>query len=371
MNLAAIAALIACCSVAFGQDARPQTPRAPFPYSSEEVTIPAGDGADHTLAGTLTVPEASVWGNGPHPAMVLVTGSGPQDRDETIMGHKPFAVLADYLTRRGIAVLRYDDRGVGRSTGSFADATVRGLASDARAAWSFLRDHPATDPARVGIGGHSEGGLIAPMVAADEPGVAFVVMLAGPGVPGSEVLLFQSEFLMRAGGLAEDFIAENQSIRRAIFALVHEGADDATVLGEVERLMDMELAYMKDPEARRRMAQQALPQFAGAWAREFLTIDPADALSRVAVPVLALNGTLDTQVNADQNLIPIERALAAGPCPSATVVRLKNLNHLFQPAETGMFGEYGAIETTFDEAAMGLIAGWVSSVTGVKPPVGE
>lgn len=371
MHRPVLAALFACCSVAFAQTARPQTPSAPFPYFTEDVTIPAADGAEHTLAGTLSVPEASVWGDGPHPAIVLVTGSGPQDRDETIMGHKPFAVLADHLTRRGIAVLRYDDRGVGQSTGSFAGTTVSGLASDARAAWSFLRDHPATDPARVGIGGHSEGGVIAPMVAADEPGVAFVVMLAGTGVPGSEVLLFQSEFMMRAGGLDDDFIGKNQAIRRAIFELVHEGADDDTVLREVERLMDMELAYMKDPEARRRMARQALPQFTGAWAREFLTIDPADALSRVAVPVLALNGTLDTQVDADQNLVPIERALAAGPCPSATVVRLKNLNHLFQPAQTGMFGEYGAIETTFDAAAMGLISGWISSVTGVQPPAGE
>lgn len=371
MFRATLAALLVFCTAAFAQDARPQTPRAPFPYAVEEVTIPAADGADHTLAGTLTVPDAAVWGDGPHPAVVLVSGSGPQDRDETIMGHKPFAVLADHLTRRGVVVLRYDDRGVGGSTGSFAEATVRGLASDARAAWSFLRGHGATDPERVGMIGHSEGGLIASLVAADEPGVAFVVMLAGTGVPGSEVMLFQSEFMMRAGGLSEDRIGENQAIRRAIFALVHEGADDGTVLPEVERLMDIELSHMKDPAARRRMARQVLPQFAGPWAREFLTIDPRDALSRVAAPVLALNGTLDTQVDADQNLIPIERALGAGPCPSATVVRLKGLNHLFQPARTGMLGEYGSIETTFDEAAMGLISGWMASVAGVAPPVRE
>lgn len=350
------------------QQTRPQTPTEPFPYRVEAATVPALDGADHTLGATITLPDASVWGDGPYPGVVLVTGSGPQDRDETIFGHKPFMVLADHLTRRGIAVLRYDDRGVGESTGAFGGTTVSGLADDAHAAWQFLRDHGATDPTRVGIAGHSEGGLIAPMVASDNPDVAFLVLLAGTGVPGAEVMLYQAEMMFRAGGLDDEWVAASRANRESVFGLVRAGASDEEILEALVPMLRHEMPHVKEESGIRMVAEQVLPQFAGAWAREFMTLDPRDYLSKVAVPVLALNGTLDTQVTIEQNLVPIEETLMAGPCPSFTSVRLKGLNHLFQPAKTGMLGEYATIEVTFDEHALGVISGWISATADVEMP---
>lgn len=374
MNLhVPLACLSLFVSVAAAQN-RPQTPEAPFPYRVQETTVPSSGLSEsgeptHTLGATVTLPDAAVWGEGPYPGVVLVTGSGPQDRDETILGHKPFLVLADHLTRRGIAVLRYDDRGVGESTGSFGGTTVLQLAADAQDAWRHLRDHPATDPGRTGIAGHSEGGLIAPIVACDEPGVAFLVLLAGTGSPGSELLLEQARTMFESGSSDGDWIDQAITNRRAVFEMVHAGASDDEVLAGVVTMMRHELPHLKDPAAAERVARQSLPAFAGPWAREFITLDPGDYLPRVGVPVLALNGTLDTQVSIGLNLEPIEAALNEGVCPAATTVRLKGLNHLFQPATTGLMGEYATIETTFDEHAMGVVSGWISSVTGMEPPM--
>ncbi len=365
---AAAIAMTLIGSTAGAQPARPQTPTEPFPYRVEAATVRWADGAGHTLGATITLPDAGVWGDGPYPGVVLVTGSGPQDRDETIFGHKPFMVLADHLTRRGIAVLRYDDRGVGESTGSFASASVRGLADDARAAWRYLRDHDATDPERIGIAGHSEGGLIAPMIASENPEVAFLVLLAGTGVPGAEVMLYQAEMMFTAGGLDDEWVAAASSNREAVFDLVRAGASDETILEALVPMLAHEMPHVKEESGLRMLAEQALPQFAGVWAREFITLDPRAYLGRVAVPVLALNGTLDTQVTVAQNLVAIEGALMDGPCPSFASVRLKGLNHLFQPAKTGMLGEYATIETTFDEHALGVISGWISATMGVGPP---
>lgn len=365
---------VACVGVcllnglATAQANRPQTPTEPFPYRVERVTVPALEEAEHTLGATITLPDASVWGDGPYPGVVLVTGSGPQDRDETIFLHKPFLVLADHLARRGMAVLRYDDRGVGESTGTFNGTSVTGLADDAHAAWRYLRDHGATDPARVGMAGHSEGGLIAPMVASENPDVAFLVLLAGTGIPGSEIMVYQAEVMFEAGGLDRAWIDTALANRRAVFAKVVAGASDAEVLEGVVVMLTHEMPHMQNPDDVRRIAEQVLPQFAGVWTREFMSLDPRDFLSRIEVPVLALNGTLDTQVTIEQNLSAIENALNDGPCPSFTSVRLKGLNHLFQPATTGMLGEYATIETTFDEHALGVISGWIAATAGIQPP---
>lgn len=366
--------LAACWIVCLGlgpaaaQTARPQTPIEPVPYRSEPVVVEvAANGENdpaHTLAGTLTLPDETAWGDGPHPGVVLISGSGPQDRDSTIMGHRPFLVLADHLTRRGIAVLRYDDRGVGESTGDFVSGTITRFARDASAAASALRAHPAVDDRRVGLIGHSEGGIVAPIVAVHDPGIAFVVLLAGPGVPGLEILLHQSESMYRSGGQPEAWIAEDTRLRQEVFDSVIAGVGEDDLRPLVRALVDHEMAYIQDESARERMAGQILGQFTGGWLREFCSTDPRVALRGVAVPVLALNGTLDTQVPADMNLPEIERALSQGQCPSATVVRLVGLNHLFQPATTGMIGEYPVIETTFDPNAMGLISGWVRAVAG-------
>lgn len=370
-RLAALLVVTGFVGAADAQPARPQTPTGPFPYRSEDVTVPVGgsaDAPDHTLGGTLTLPDAGAWGDGPYPAVVLITGSGPQDRDCTIFGHKPFLVIADHLTRRGVAVLRYDDRGVGASTGSFAQATTRGFAEDAGAAVDFLRRDARVDPGRVGVLGHSEGGLVAPLVATEHEGVAFVVLLAGTGVDGGTLMLGQSEVMFRAGGQDEAWIGKDLDARRAVFDAVRAGADDEAVRARLYELMDIELSYVRSEESRHKLADQALYQFASPWARQFITLDPVPALSKIAVPVLAMNGTLDTQVPPDQNLTVIERTLAAGPCPSYACVRLKGLNHLFQPATTGLLGEYAAIETTFDERALGVLSGWVEATVGVEGP---
>jgi pimeloyl-ACP methyl ester carboxylesterase len=328
------------------------------------VEVPVGEDGDggHTLAGTITLPDSEAFGDGPYPGVVLISGSGPQNRDSELMGHRPFLVLADRLTRAGIAVLRYDDRGFGESTGDFASGTIPRFARDAAAAAAALRAHERVDDDRVGLIGHSEGGAVAPLVAADEPRTAFVVLLAGMGESGRDILLFQSALMYERGGQDEAWIAESTRIRGAVFDAVASDADAETVRPLLRELVDHEMDHLVSEEGRERAVDQLLGQFTGAWFRNFLAIDPAAALRRVSVPVLAMNGTLDMQVPAEQNLGAIERALAAGPCPSATIVRLVGLNHLFQPAETGMLGEYATIETTFDESAMGLISGWIRSV---------
>lgn len=354
--------------VAWAQPNRPQEPTGEVPYRSEAVvvSVPVGEDGDggHTLAGTITLPDAGMWGDGPYPGVVLVSGSGPQNRDSEMMGHKPFLVLADRMTRAGIAVLRYDDRGVGESTGRFVDGTIPRFARDAAAAAAALRAHPAVDAERVGVMGHSEGGAVAPMVAAEHPETAFVVILAGMGVNGKEILLYQSALAYERGGQEEGWINESTRLRRALFDALGAGADDDAVRTLLRSMVEHELFHIQTDKGRQVAVDQMFAQFTGAWMRHFLTVEPAEALRRVSAPVLALNGTLDMQVPVDQNLPPIEKALAEGPCPSVTTVRLAGLNHMFQPAGTGMFGEYGVIETTFDEATMGLISGWILGVVG-------
>lgn len=342
---------------------RPQEPGPNPPYRSEGVTVEVTEGdASHTLAGTLTLPDPERFGPGPYPGAVLISGSGPQNRDSEMMGHRPFLVLADRLTRAGIAVLRYDDRGVGASTGDFAQADIAAFARDAGAAAAALRAHGAVDPERVGLIGHSEGGTVAPMVAAEQPETAFVVLLAAMGVSGVDVLIFQSETMYRKGGQSEAWIEANSRVRRAAFEALASGADDEALRPLLDAWVEQEMTHLATEEGRAQAAEMLLAQFTSPWFRQFVSIDPVDAMRRVGAPVLALCGTLDMQVPADLNLPGIEKALADAPCPSAAIVRLPGLNHLFQPAETGLMGEYGTIETTFDEGAMGLIAGWVRAV---------
>lgn len=350
------------------RSARPQDPALPLPYRAEDVTVAVtpAEGEGHTLAGTITLPDPAVWGEGPYPGVVLISGSGGQNRDCLIFGHKPFLVLSDRLTRAGVAVLRYDDRGVAGSTGDFAAATTKDFADDARAAAALLREHPAVDRTRVGLIGHSEGGLIAPLVANADPMTAFIVLLAGPGVVGSEILIYQSELMFRQTNQTDEWIATSSGIRREIFDAIVRDATEDELLPLAKKLVAHEMSYLQDEAGRERVAKSTLAQFSSPWLRQFAKMDPRDALAFVRVPVLALNGTKDMQVPADANLGEIERALTGGACPSVTAVRMVGLNHMFQPAETGMLGEYPVIATTFDERAMGLIAGWVRASTPVE-----
>lgn len=343
---------------------RPQEPEPPFPYDSRDVTYRNGD---ITLAGTLTIPK----GAGPFPAVILITGSGPQDRDEAIMGHKPFLVLADHLTRSGIAVLRCDDRGVGKSTGSFAGATTKDFASDAEAGVSYLKTVREIDAKRIGLIGHSEGGIIAPMVAASSRDVAFIVLMAGVGVPMEDLLREQARLLMRANGASDEYIARNEELVKRIFAIARSEKDAAV---RKQRLQDLAQSVIDSvaasgepfPEADKLDLEGSVEMSATPWMNYLLNYDPAATLRRVHVPVLAINGELDLQVSPSQNLPAIKTALETGGNRDVTARELPKLNHLFQTASTGNTTEYGTIEETISPVALKAISDWIAAHTAQK-----
>lgn len=325
---------------------RPQVPVKPYPYREEEVRY-ENKGADVWLAATLTIPP----GKGPFPAVVLITGSGPQDRDESIMGHRPFLVLSDYLTRKGIAVLRADDRGVGRSTGNFLTATTVDFASDAEAGVAYLKTRSEVDSHKIGLIGHSEGGMIAPMVAARNHDVAFIVMMAGIGVPGDEILAEQALLITEASGKSADEAKQAQAQQREVVELVKREKDGAVL----EKKLREKLAGQV-PEAQ---LGASILQLRSPWFRYFIDYDPAPALRKVRCPVLAINGEKDLQVPPKQNLPAIRKALEEGGNKNVEVVELPGLNHLFQTAKTGAVSEYAEIEETMSPRALEKIASWV------------
>lgn len=332
---------------------RPQEPVPPFPYSSVDVVFenkPAGI----PLAGTLTIPD----GEGPFPGIVLITGSGAQNRDEEIFGHKPFLVLADALTRGGIAVLRFDDRGVGGSGGreTLETATTEDFAGDVAAAFSFLQGRREVDPDTVGLLGHSEGGVIAPALAARNPDVAFVVLLAAPGVPGGELLAMQSRAILEASGVPRAQIDMIDQANRAVYRVILETPDDQEAAAAITAIMQN--LGMTGEQINSQLATLLSP-----WYRTFLTYDPIPALESLEIPVLALFGTLDTQVPAEENLSAIEAALERAPTDIFTVRAIDSLNHLFQTAETGLLAEYGQIEETMSPVVLDLIVGWLTEIT--------
>lgn len=329
---------------------RPQTPQPPFPYSADEVVIDAPDGVK--LAGTLTLPE----GEGPHPAVLLITGSGAQDRDETVFGHKPFLVLADALTRRGVAVLRVDDRGVGGSSGPMQDLTTADFASDAAAAAAWLARRPGIDAARVGLIGHSEGGTIAPMVAqaVEPPALAFVVLLAGPAVPGGEVLTEQARRFQLARGIDPEVVEANAALQARLMQTVAANADDEGATTSAAR------ALLEEAGVSENLVEEGVQQVALAWTRWFVAHDPRPSLAALDVPVLAIYGGKDVQVPADQNATALREVL-----PAAEVVVLPELNHLLQTAGTGLPDEYAAIEETIDPEALAKIVDWVAARAGL------
>ena len=334
---------------------RPQEPQSPFPYRTMELEIASVGGV--RLSGTLTLPD----GRGPFPAVVLVSGSGPQDRDESLMGHKPFLVLADHLARRGIASLRYDDRGIGTSTGTFGGSTSADFADDAEAAVRVLRGTQGVMRDRVGIVGHSEGALVGQMVAARSRDVAFLVMLAGPGVRGDSLLLLQTRALLGAAGASADAVERTARINRRIYAALTAGADSAETMRRVhaaEAEYLAALAAAERPAAERALAAGHAGMF-DPWTRYFLAYDPAPVLRRVRVPVLALNGTLDLQVAHAENLAGIAAALKAGGNRDYETVALPRLNHLFQTASTGAVSEYATIEETMAPAALERVVAWI------------
>ena len=325
---------------------RPQTPKGPFPYLSQAVAFNS-PAPGVRLAGTFTKPA----GRGPFPAVVLLTGSGPEDRDETIFDHKPFAVLADYLTRRGVAVLRFDDRGVGQSTGTLQGTTSTDYAADARAALAWVRTQPGIDQKHVGLLGHSEGGTAAVLAAGQPQGPDFLVLLAAPGIPGNEIIVQQTVALARLRGDGPAAQATVEQQERQVLATVLQNPDDAQARAKLLPLLTQD--GVDGSQAAVVAAQLTSPGY-----RTLLADRPAQDLARVHCPVLALNGSKDIQVAAASNLAGIKQGLAAAN-PDATVRELPGLNHLFQTATTGSIAEYGASEETFAPAALQAIGDWV------------
>lgn len=333
------------------------------PYIVEEVTFENGD---ITLAGTLTLPPT----DGPHPVVVLVSGSGPQDRDETLGGGiaiKPFRLLADALTREGIAVLRYDDRGVGGSSGVFSDALVQDFATDAEAAINYLLTREEIDPDQIGLLGHSEGGLVAAMLGASNEDLDFIISLAGPGVVGRDVLLLQNQRLMEAEGATEEQIDAQLGYVEAML----DNLGDPEVIEELTYEFALEQAEMLSEEEResfgdieqyaRTIAQQTAQQYTAGWFESFLSYDPAPDWAQTTVPVLGIFGGKDVQVDADQNAPALEAALEEGGNEDYEIVVLPNANHLFQEAETGGTSEYGTLPAEFTPDLIPTIIEWLES----------
>jgi len=331
--------------------ARPQVPEPPYPYEARDVRFESV-AAGVTLAGTLTVPP----GDGPFPAVALISGSGPQDRDETVFGHRPFLVLADHLTRRGIVVLRYDDRGVGASTGDIATAVTPDFADDAEGAVRYLASLPEVAAGAVGLIGHSEGAVVAPIVANRSDDVDFVILLAGTGVNGRELLVMQLVAINRAMGVGEAITEQRSRLQQDLLGIVAETPDDSAAARRVR-------AQLAEAGVTGGTAEAQARALLSPWMRYFLTYDPIPGLRALKVPVLALWGGKDTQVPPDGNLGPVEEALAESGSPDATVDVLPGLNHLFQTAGTGAPAEYVTIEETMAPVALETIGDWILSRT--------
>jgi hypothetical protein len=325
---------------------RPQVPAKPYPYQEDEVTIPSVAGV--TMACSVTTPQ----GKGPFPGVVMITGSGAQDRDEALLGHRPFLVISDHLTRHGIAVLRCDDRGFAKSTGNFAAATSADFAKDTEAEAAWLRARPGIDAKHVGLIGHSEGGMIAPMVAVSDPKIAFIVLMAGPGAPIPQLMAAQRAAIAAAMGADPAGVARNEAILDQVVPAVIAAPDTASAKAQAQKLI--RAAAPNLPESV--IAAQA-EQLSSPWYRFFLAYDPRVNLAKVKVPILALDGTKDTQVVASQNLPAIREATKANK--DVTIVELEGLNHLFQTAVTGGPAEYASIEETVSPKALDLMTGWI------------
>lgn len=343
---------------------RPQRPVEPFPYDAVEVKF-ENQVDNIILAGTLTIPQKP----GRHPAVILISGSGPQDRDESLMEHKPFLVLADYLSRRGIAVLRYDDRGFGESSGDFGSATTEDFARDTAAAVEFLKTHQRIDSQQIGLAGHSEGGLIAPMVANARDDVAFVVLLAAPGVNGVMITNSQTEAMLRAAGVSEAELEVILAVNRLVVDIVANAEPNEDFSDKVNESLDELIAGM--PEGIREIAgaslrhgvNNELERLKGNWMRFFLKYDPRPALAKIECPVLAIAGSKDTQVLPELNMPEIEKALLEGGNRDFEITVVDGLNHLFQKCETGAVAEYLTIQETWNADCLRIIGDWIEKHT--------
>lgn len=329
---------------------RPQEPIKPYPYYSEDVTF-KNNKANVTLAGTLTLPQKE----GIYPVVILITGSGPQNRDEEILGHKPFLVISDYLTRNGIAVLRYDDRGVAKSTGDFKTATTADFATDVESAISYLKTRKEINVKKIGLIGHSEGGIIAPMVASKSKDVDFIVLLAGQGLSGDKLMLLQKEKIEQAMNINEQEISKGQKIFSGAYRIILESHTDNT---DLKNKLNTYFIQSFDNKLSEEQVNAITNSITTPWMIYFLKYNPVPALEKVKCPVLAIDGEKDLQV-PPENLIAIKTALENGGNKNVTTKLFPNLNHLFQDCKTGLPSEYSEIEETFSPAALAEITKWI------------
>lgn len=330
---------------------RPQVPATPYPYREQNVSYPSLQPGIE-LAGTLTIPD----GKGPYPAVILISGSGAQDRDETVFNHKPFLVLADYLTRRGMAVLRVDDRGVGGSGGTTMQSTMEDFAQDVLGGLRYLASRPEINDRAVGLIGHSEGGLVAPFVASRSADVAFIVLMAAPGLPGEEIVLMQAALIARQQGATEQQIEQSRTINRQIYDVVKTEPDSAARHRRLSEILTEARGQTHDSVG---SFDSQIAVLTSPWFRYFLTYDPRPALRSVRCPALALIGEKDIQVPPKENLEAIAKAFAEGGNARAAVKELPGLNHLFQSAQTGAVSEYATIEETISPSALTTVGEWI------------
>jgi len=333
---------------------RPQMPKPPFPYSSEEVFYENSAAEGVTLAGTLLIPE----GKGPFPAVVFITGSGPTDRDETMAGHKVFLVVADYLSRRGIATLRFDDRGTAESTGDYKAATSYDFADDALAGVAFLKTRSEIDPHQIGLIGHSEGGLIAPIAATKSGDVAFAVLLAGPAIPGEQLILKQMEDILRTMEVPEDTIARNVEVDKKLYAIMKSEPDEEKAAVLMRELLDARPD--SDKNAAMLGTESIINSRNNVWWRAFLAYDPVPTLASLDVPVLALFCEYDINVLPSLNVPSMRAAFEQTGNSNATIIEFPGLNHLFQHTDGVKRANYGEIEETFSPEALKVVGDWIA-----------
>ena len=333
-----------------------------LPYKEEEVSFKNGE---NTFSGTLTLPEYP----GKHPVVVMITGSGAQNRDEELFGFKPFRIIADHLTRNGIAVLRYDDRGTGKSTGKkVSESTTEEFAYDVIEAVKYLQTRKDINPEQIGLIGHSEGGVVGPLAASKYGDIAFVVCIAGTGVSGEEIIIEQTRLIELANKTPEDVVKEDQIIMKKMLKLLMSDEDKRWVidtlkniqLGEYEKLSEEQKSEIKDKnEWAENYAKSVISQFDNPWMKYFLQYDPAPALEKTKCPVLLLFGELDLQVAPSQNLEPMKKALEKGGNKDFEIKTFPKANHLFQEAGTGSPNEYATLEKKFINGFLDYISGWV------------
>ncbi|WP_226648068.1 alpha/beta hydrolase family protein [Microbulbifer variabilis] len=334
---------------------RPQTPQGPFPYSIEEVSF-NDPTTGNVISGTLTKPESNIKATA-----VLISGSGPQDRDETLFGHKPFAIIADHLTRQGYAVFRYDDRGIGGSSGDFRAATSEDFASDTSAAVDYLNSRKDLPKGRVGLIGHSEGGMIAPMVASSRDDIAFSILLAGPGVKIPELIVDQWYRDRKFKGLPEESLKRLSQLDKEIFEKIGQLGVKESINGEIDKLLyeSVKLEGTKE-EYLDDQVEQLKKEYSTLWFRYFLKFNPESYLKQIKSPLLALNGSLDFQVDAKMNLSNIQSVLSSAGHKDFKTIELEKMNHLFQSAQNGSFSEYAEIEESFSPIALNTMSSWLN-----------